>query len=457
MSELNEPFKQHVYVGQRLTTDAALTWIRDQNWDTNGDGTGDPHEGMWCLTGSSAPYAVYVYNGNAWVKTVQTAEDVFVDASGFSGGALDTGDDNVQVCIEKLTNLGNYSSIYDPASFTVSLLPEQSGCLHNTENSTAGKFDPHVVTLPTPEAGLCYTIAMAKDIPLFVEVDDPATEYLRVVGQIGTTVTKIKIATGAVKVVAISTTQWLLFVEGIVQLDPDTSDTEYEYSEGMITLSRGSVGDSDNGIPQIKGMDNQSLMGNSSWGQTGLAIGAQAEHIAHGSFSSGKNARAREHWNSVHVVGEQLDYVVTGTKGQAQATFGCKFVGKSENGATDITGAYISVGGNTGIYLDPNTVFKFRGQVSAKCKNHENACKTWEYEMTVACNNSGIGTVLSQTIIDTHETAHLNESAWAIAFQITTPAVGQDMVSMVCTGESGRDVYFVGSIETSEVSVYSLS
>ena len=451
---LHEPYGQHVYVGQHATTDAALTWIRARKWDTNGDGTGMPYEGMWCLSGSVTPYDVYIYNGDSWVKTVQTAEDVSVDASGFSGGALDTGDDNVQACIEKLTNLGNYSSIYDPVSFTVNLVPAQSGCLHNTENSTAGKFDPHVVTLPTPVVGLCYTIARAKDIPLFVQVDDNITEFMGVVGQIGTMTTKVQVWTGAVKVVAVSSTQWLLFIEGVVTLDPDTSDTEQEYSEGLLTISRGSAGNSNNGIPQVKGMDNQSIMGNASWGQMGLAIGAQAEHIASSAFSTGTYGRARELWEGVHVAGGRLDYATGQDPGEAQSTFGCKFVGKSESGVTDITGASIDTGGSSGLYLDNNTIFKFKGQVVAKCYNHPYAHKTWEYEMTVACDNSGNGHITDMTVTETAETSFLNEASWTVSFQITSPSMGQDQISMVCAGESGRNVYFVGSIETSEVSVY---
>lgn len=67
---LHEPFGQHVYVGQHLTTDAARTWIRDRHWDTNGDGTGAPYEGMWTLTGASAPYVMYIFDGSDWVQVV---------------------------------------------------------------------------------------------------------------------------------------------------------------------------------------------------------------------------------------------------------------------------------------------------------------------------------------------------------------------------------------------------
>ncbi len=34
------------FLGEHADDTAALTFLRSKNWDTNGDGTGDPHTGV---------------------------------------------------------------------------------------------------------------------------------------------------------------------------------------------------------------------------------------------------------------------------------------------------------------------------------------------------------------------------------------------------------------------------
>jgi len=62
---LTMPYGQNHYMGECATESAALVWIRDNKWDSVGDGTGNPQAGMAFFdTGATK---LKVHDGSAWV------------------------------------------------------------------------------------------------------------------------------------------------------------------------------------------------------------------------------------------------------------------------------------------------------------------------------------------------------------------------------------------------------
>lgn len=62
---LTAPYRQHNYMGEFANDAAALTFIQTNEWDSNGDGTGNPQAGMLYYNTTST--VVRMYNGSAWV------------------------------------------------------------------------------------------------------------------------------------------------------------------------------------------------------------------------------------------------------------------------------------------------------------------------------------------------------------------------------------------------------
>jgi len=58
------PYEQHHYIGEFADDAAALAQIRADRWDTNSDGTGDPHPGMWYVNNTSYLPRVYITGGS---------------------------------------------------------------------------------------------------------------------------------------------------------------------------------------------------------------------------------------------------------------------------------------------------------------------------------------------------------------------------------------------------------
>jgi hypothetical protein len=54
------PYKQHHFMGENASDAAALTLIRNNNWDSNNDGTGDPKDGMWYYETTNNKFRVYL-------------------------------------------------------------------------------------------------------------------------------------------------------------------------------------------------------------------------------------------------------------------------------------------------------------------------------------------------------------------------------------------------------------
>lgn len=385
------------------------------------------------------------------------AADVTVDTTNFDKN-LTSSEDTVQKVSDAVDelNLGDYSSIYDPTSRIISLTADLSGCLHNTENTTASKGDPHEVTLPDPSPGLVFSVHRSTQLSsseaLTIEVNTPASQSI-LFPQRQVTETKIALLVPStlVKLVAVSTTEWALDIQsGAVQLDPDAGIAEYDHANGLLVTTRGQLGDSPDTITAIADQGNEAMNGAGSWGQLGLALGWYARHYANGATTFGRKARTRELWDLGNVCGTTLD---TGedAAGQAQSSWGTHWIGKSVNGVEDTTGTSTS---RQGIALDNNTITAFKGQVVAKCQDHEDACKVWEYEVVMAVDNSGNGTILSQTLTETAETAYMNEDTWYIDFDVAVFGVWDALASLKCNGEAGRTVYFVGTIETTELGVY---
>lgn len=413
-------------------------------FETNQDNSQDPYTG-------ERGHADKVMDSLHKVDEVSEADGIGVDNSGWT--KILAGQTDVQGAFDALdiAKLGDYSSVYDPASYTVSLLASQSGCLHNTENSTGGKSTPHVVTLPTPAVGLNYTVALAIDVPLMVQVDDAGTETLIVPSfTVISTSTKIQITSGLVKFVAISSTQWIMIIGGGVTLDPDGEATEIELAEGQFTSTAGG-GDSHNPIITIRDGENQSVIGSVEWGQQGVALGYGAEHIAGKALTRGTYARAREKWTNVHVSGSSYK---AGEPGAAQTTSGCNWLGQSVNGVADVTGTFIESGVDGGIALEPETIFAFKGLVVARSPESLYSCKSWSYSLLVSVDSSGNATIVSKTITVEGESAYWDEASWSIDFAISSWGVYQDLLSLVCTGESGHTVTFHGSIQSSEINDY---
>jgi len=57
-------YKQHNYMGEYADDATALTAIRDQNWDSNSNGTGNPRNGMWYYNTTSNVFRAYT--SGAW-------------------------------------------------------------------------------------------------------------------------------------------------------------------------------------------------------------------------------------------------------------------------------------------------------------------------------------------------------------------------------------------------------
>ena len=58
------PYRMHNYMGEFASDAAALTFIQANEWDTSGDGTGNPHDGMWYFnTTDSKPR---FHDGSTW-------------------------------------------------------------------------------------------------------------------------------------------------------------------------------------------------------------------------------------------------------------------------------------------------------------------------------------------------------------------------------------------------------
>jgi len=60
-----EPYKQNNFMGNHVDDAAATSWVQDQHWDTNKDGSGDPEINMWYwnLTSDSP---LRFWNGTEW-------------------------------------------------------------------------------------------------------------------------------------------------------------------------------------------------------------------------------------------------------------------------------------------------------------------------------------------------------------------------------------------------------
>jgi len=81
---LNAPYGQHNYMGSHAGESAALTWIRNQKFDSNKDGSGNPENGMTFY--DSSANKLKVYENGAWTSAVGGAHN---DLSGLQGGTTD--------------------------------------------------------------------------------------------------------------------------------------------------------------------------------------------------------------------------------------------------------------------------------------------------------------------------------------------------------------------------------
>lgn len=61
---LMEPYGQKNFMGLHADEAACLTWIKDQHWDSNKDGTGDPNNGMWFIDSTS--WDIHFYLNGSW-------------------------------------------------------------------------------------------------------------------------------------------------------------------------------------------------------------------------------------------------------------------------------------------------------------------------------------------------------------------------------------------------------
>lgn len=60
-----EPYGQKNFMGNHVDDAAATTWVQDQQWDTNKDGTGDPEINMWYWN-LSLDSPLRFWNGTEW-------------------------------------------------------------------------------------------------------------------------------------------------------------------------------------------------------------------------------------------------------------------------------------------------------------------------------------------------------------------------------------------------------
>lgn len=58
------PYEQLNYLGEFANDAAALAQIQADHWDTNGDGTGDPHDGMWYVNTTTGLPRIYLAGGS---------------------------------------------------------------------------------------------------------------------------------------------------------------------------------------------------------------------------------------------------------------------------------------------------------------------------------------------------------------------------------------------------------
>lgn len=92
------PYGQHNYMGEFANDAAALTFIQDNDFDTNKDGTGSPEEGMWYFNTTSTNFRGY--RNGAW-RGLNDADNIEVDATGFSK-ILSGTDTDVQTALDTL-------------------------------------------------------------------------------------------------------------------------------------------------------------------------------------------------------------------------------------------------------------------------------------------------------------------------------------------------------------------
>lgn len=83
------PYEQLNYMGESVNDAAATATVQANDWDTNGNGTGNPQEGMFYWNTTSKTYLVW--NGVAWSAITGTA--VHNDLSGLQGGLASIGGD----------------------------------------------------------------------------------------------------------------------------------------------------------------------------------------------------------------------------------------------------------------------------------------------------------------------------------------------------------------------------
>ena len=61
---LTSPYEQHNYIGEYTNDANALTFIQDNKWDTNGNGTGNPQKGM--LYYNTTSDEILYWDGSSW-------------------------------------------------------------------------------------------------------------------------------------------------------------------------------------------------------------------------------------------------------------------------------------------------------------------------------------------------------------------------------------------------------
>lgn len=87
-----EQYGAHNYMGEHATDADALVFIRAAKFDTNGDGTGNPRDGMWYFNTTSKQYRYYT-NGR-WVSGMFTSSGVTPPSNPVGGELWWNTDDN---------------------------------------------------------------------------------------------------------------------------------------------------------------------------------------------------------------------------------------------------------------------------------------------------------------------------------------------------------------------------
>jgi len=128
------PYEQLNYMGENANDAAATAEVQANDWDTNGDGTGTPQEGMFYWNTTSKTYLVW--NGTAWSAITGTA--VHNDLSGLQGGLTSIGGDEFYHLDQS-----DYDTLRGGAADASSLHQHDSLYFRETEfiNSTAGVGD----------------------------------------------------------------------------------------------------------------------------------------------------------------------------------------------------------------------------------------------------------------------------------------------------------------------------